>query len=258
MSVNQTYKILIVEDEQAVVETLISTIKKFPEFEYIGHTDNEYVALELIKSKTPDFVLIDIDINVGNGLSLMRHIRSDAYFKDNSPYLVAVTSFSSSQKRNELKQWADDVYIKSLPLHLNDLFIRLSFVILEKNSIQQMIPSQDISTLILEFLERCKIKPKSHLQKEYLVHLITQYHQHSVAGKDFKSKDLLLATTNHFNLKNPNHLNTKIDRLIKEIYTLTSSEILNELSDYFTAAKPPSILGFLDILSQYIKNQSTN
>ena len=258
MSVNQTYKILIVEDEQAIVEALISTIKKFPEFEYIGHTDNEHVALELIKSKVPDFVLVDIDINVGNGLSLMRHIRSDAYFKNNSPYLVAVTSFSSAQKRNELKQWADDVYIKSLPLHLNELFIRLSFVMLEKNPLQQVNTPLDISTLTLEFLNRCKIKPKSHLQKEYLVHLITQYHKHSIDGEIFKLKDLLLTTTNHFSLKNPNHLNTKIDRLIKEIYTLTSNETLSELSDYFTVKNPPSILYFLDIFSQYIKNQSTN
>ncbi len=56
-----TLKILIVEDEELIVESLSSTLKKL-EYEVIGTADTCEKAILIVKESSPDLIFLDIDI----------------------------------------------------------------------------------------------------------------------------------------------------------------------------------------------------
>lgn len=67
-------KILIVEDEKIVAEDIKQTLQKF-KYEVIGIAEDAMQALELIKQKEPDLVLMDIVLSgIYNGIQLTEKI----------------------------------------------------------------------------------------------------------------------------------------------------------------------------------------
>jgi putative nucleotidyltransferase with HDIG domain len=67
-------KILIVEDEKIVAEDIKQTLQKF-KYEIIGIAEDATQALELIKQKEPDLVLMDIVLSgIYNGIQLTEKI----------------------------------------------------------------------------------------------------------------------------------------------------------------------------------------
>ncbi len=69
-------KILVVDDHPSVRDGLSLRIALHSNLEVCGEADSEDEAYELVKQFAPDLVLIDISLKNGNGIELIKRIRS--------------------------------------------------------------------------------------------------------------------------------------------------------------------------------------
>lgn len=77
MKVRKTpLRILIVDDHPMVREGLTLRISTQPDLQVCGEAASEGEALSLVKQFTPDLVLIDISLKGGNGIDLIKQIKS--------------------------------------------------------------------------------------------------------------------------------------------------------------------------------------
>lgn len=68
-------KILLVDDHPLVREGLINLIHQQPDLEVCGEAANQPQALELVGNTQPDVVMVDISLENGSGLDLMKSIK---------------------------------------------------------------------------------------------------------------------------------------------------------------------------------------
>lgn len=85
-------RILIVDDHPSVRDGLLLRIALHSDLEVCGEADSEDEAFKLVKQSVPDLVLIDISLKSGNGIDLIKRIRS------HSPAIkmLVVTGFQES------------------------------------------------------------------------------------------------------------------------------------------------------------------
>jgi len=250
------YTVLVVEDEEIITEAIKKSIDTFEEFELIDITDGEDEALEIAKAKHPDIILVDIDINQGCGQSLMRIIKSDKYFKNHMPFLYAITAYTSSEKRRQLKRYADDTFIKRTPFHADRLFSQLLFKIFDlanqENNFHQN-EEQRVKNIIKQELEMYAYKPRTNDQRKYITHMVYL----TIITPDDKReptlKQLQEIVVKNYRLKSTASLNTSLDRYIKDIYELTPPEKLKNMNDFFSEDNKPSVSHFLDQIVSRIK-----
>jgi DNA-binding NarL/FixJ family response regulator len=69
-------KILIVDDHPSVRDGLSLRITLHADLEVCGEADSEDEAFTLVKQSSPDLVLVDISLKNGNGIELLKRIRS--------------------------------------------------------------------------------------------------------------------------------------------------------------------------------------
>ena len=69
-------KVLIVDDHPAVREALAIRISKLPDLEVCGEAADQVRALQLVAEQQPDIAVIDISLKQGNGLELIKRIKS--------------------------------------------------------------------------------------------------------------------------------------------------------------------------------------
>ena len=77
MKIIHPYKILFVEDEQAIRENYIIYLKMF--FSEVYEAKDGEEAYEFYKSKKPDIMIVDINIPKLNGIELLKKIREEDY-----------------------------------------------------------------------------------------------------------------------------------------------------------------------------------
>lgn len=113
----EKYKILVVDDEQAILDML----KLQLEFEnYMVYTaNNADEALEKL-SCSPDIILLDINMNGMNGLDLCIAVREFV----SCPIIFLTARVSEQDKINGLMAGGDDYITK--PFSVNELLARLS------------------------------------------------------------------------------------------------------------------------------------
>ncbi len=70
-------RILIIEDQMLLCETLVAALADNQDFEIVGASECADQALELCKTKKPDIVLMDIYTRSGNGIDAARTIKSE-------------------------------------------------------------------------------------------------------------------------------------------------------------------------------------
>jgi two-component system CitB family response regulator len=71
-----TIKIIIAEDDTKIAEIQRRFIERIPGFEVVGIAHSTIDAKDMIEVLEPDLVLLDIHFPDGNGLELLRNIRS--------------------------------------------------------------------------------------------------------------------------------------------------------------------------------------
>jgi DNA-binding NarL/FixJ family response regulator len=72
----QKIKILLVDDHPLVREGLVNLISQQPDFEICGEAANEPQALELIGTARPDVAIVDISLENGSGIELIKSIKA--------------------------------------------------------------------------------------------------------------------------------------------------------------------------------------
>jgi DNA-binding NarL/FixJ family response regulator len=69
-------RILIVDDHPAVREALAARIARQPNLEVCGEAADTSEALRLVADTQPDLAVVDISLKTGNGIDLIKRIRS--------------------------------------------------------------------------------------------------------------------------------------------------------------------------------------
>ena len=70
-------KLLLVDDSKKVLEELCKTLEPIPGIEIVGKARNEDEALQFFQSQRPDLVCLDIRLQLGSGLSILKRIKKD-------------------------------------------------------------------------------------------------------------------------------------------------------------------------------------
>ena len=73
------HRVLIVDDHPVITEGLGMVIEQEPDFEVCGRTDNVASALEFLSALTPDAAIVDISLEDGDGLDLIKLARDRGY-----------------------------------------------------------------------------------------------------------------------------------------------------------------------------------
>jgi DNA-binding NarL/FixJ family response regulator len=71
MNKSKKIKIVLAEDQELMRKSFISLLKEDKEFQVTGEASNGKELLELLKSTTPDIVLLDIEMPVMNGMEAL-------------------------------------------------------------------------------------------------------------------------------------------------------------------------------------------
>src|ERR1700690_498693 len=73
---SQKIKVLLVDDPPLVREGLVNLINQQADLEVCGEADNEPQALELIRTVQPDVSIVDISLENGSGIELIKSIKA--------------------------------------------------------------------------------------------------------------------------------------------------------------------------------------
>ena len=96
---NDSKKILIVEDEPAILRALVATFKA-EGFETFSATNGEE-GLRVGKEAKPDLIILDIVMPVMDGMAMLRRIREDAGEWGKRVKALIYSNLSYNEKREE-------------------------------------------------------------------------------------------------------------------------------------------------------------
>jgi len=80
--------VAIVDDNERMVNLLEDILKEDSDIEVVGKSENGLDALDMIKEKKPDVVLLDLIMPKLDGLGVMEKVRRDSEFKKNPSFIV--------------------------------------------------------------------------------------------------------------------------------------------------------------------------
>lgn len=112
-------KIITIEDDQHLLETLVDQLSQEEEFEVFG-APNLAEGRDLIDHHDPDLVLLDVMLPDGDGRDMCRWIRDQGFVM---PILMLTGQDSESDTIDGLEAGANDYIAK--PLRLGELLARI-------------------------------------------------------------------------------------------------------------------------------------
>ena len=74
---NSMIKVYIVEDSPVMVERIEAELQTDPGVELVGVADNEEEALHDIAALNPDFLILDIMLKSGDGINVLKKVKSE-------------------------------------------------------------------------------------------------------------------------------------------------------------------------------------
>ncbi|MFC0603466.1 response regulator [Winogradskyella pulchriflava] len=104
---NPAKKILICEDHQIVIDGLISIFKNQPDYTVLDYVKNGNDVLPTIKLKTPDVLLLDLNLPNKNGLDILKDVKN---FNSNIKVIV-LTMYNKESIINKVKQYNGDGFL---------------------------------------------------------------------------------------------------------------------------------------------------
>jgi DNA-binding NarL/FixJ family response regulator len=105
--------VLVVEDSGIVRERLIRLLSAVPNLRIIGEAATAAEAIRKIGECTPDVVTLDLRLEQGTGLDVLRAVEGF----DRRPYMAVLTNYGDPRSRSACYSLgADSVFDKSLEL----------------------------------------------------------------------------------------------------------------------------------------------
>jgi DNA-binding response OmpR family regulator len=116
-----TARILVVDDEDAV-RTLLRRLLTMQSYEVIEAHDGP-TALKLLRSESPDMMLLDVSLPVQDGLDVLAHVRKESQV----PVILVTARADESDRVVGLRMGADDYVVK--PFSSAELSARIESVL---------------------------------------------------------------------------------------------------------------------------------
>jgi DNA-binding response OmpR family regulator len=114
-------KILIVEDEEAILELLSTMFSYFDNYQILCSRDGEE-ALRIVREDTPDIILLDMQIPKINGNEVCRLIKSNP--TTSNIKVLILTGMSQDFDLQSARDMGADAYMIK-PFSLNDIVKRI-------------------------------------------------------------------------------------------------------------------------------------
>ncbi|MCL2144127.1 MAG: response regulator [Endomicrobia bacterium] len=147
-------KILIIEDEEIVRETLAENVKEKGFF--VESAENAVSALEMIKNFHYDILLVDYRLPDMNGLALIKEALTIS--KDSVP--IVITGYSSVETAvDAMRMGAYDYLLK--PVDIEALVAEINVILKERDTFRRgkerlhesvinlLVPVNDVETVVL-------------------------------------------------------------------------------------------------------------
>lgn len=107
--------LFIVENSNYLRERLTQLVSRRRDVQVIGHAGTARDAVEHIQRLKPDVVLLDIRLDQGNGLDVLKQLN----VRGHSPVFIVLTNYAYPQYRERfMSSGADYFYDKSTELEL--------------------------------------------------------------------------------------------------------------------------------------------
>lgn len=109
-----TLKLLLVEDSRVLAERLIELIDQTATVELVAHVDNERDATALLRDRSIDVVILDLQLRQGTGFGVLKSLpRTGA-----RPRIIVLTNFDLPAYRREATELGADYFLdKSREYH---------------------------------------------------------------------------------------------------------------------------------------------
>jgi len=82
--------ILIVENSEIVVSKLKNLLGGIENLDIIGNASDSYAAVNMIRQYKPDYVILDLSLNLGHGLKVLEEIS----VMKKVPYVIVLTNLN--------------------------------------------------------------------------------------------------------------------------------------------------------------------
>ena len=171
-------KILIIEDEKALSESIATYLK---EQEYVCEIAMDFnTALQKTESYDYDCILLDIGLPGGSGLDILRDLKANNKLDG---VLIISAKNSIEDRVSGLTIGADDYLAK--PFHLSELSARVAAIIRRRNfSGNNLVSFNEITIDTLAKLATVKDKPLDLTKKEYELLLYFVSNKRKVISKN--------------------------------------------------------------------------
>ena len=171
-------KILIVEDEQELLKSMVTYLKGE---NYLCETASDYAtALDKIELFNYDCILLDISLPDGNGLSLLKVLKEN---KKTDGVIVISARNSIGDRIEGLNLGADDYLAK--PFHLSELNARISAVIRRRHfQGQKVLVFNELTIDLTAKTVHVNGKSVDLTRKEYDLLLFLAYNKNRVVSKN--------------------------------------------------------------------------
>ena len=113
---HKTLKVYLVEDSPVLRERVVESLEDTGDSRVVGSADTEDDAVKGIAASAPDAVVLDIQLRQGNGLNVLRRLRSLKL--DVRPLVIVLTNFSNPEFRVRARSAGTDFFFdKATELH---------------------------------------------------------------------------------------------------------------------------------------------
>ncbi|MDO9545755.1 MAG: response regulator transcription factor [Pelolinea sp.] len=185
-------KILVVEDEPVLQETLVYNLKH--QGYEVDTANNGQAAIDKAKEINPDLILLDIMLPGLDGFDVCRILRKDM----NVPILMLTARDDEIDRVVGLEVGADDYLTK--PFSMRELIARVKALLRRVHSMQSLNTQEDATNIILQFNNliidetRHEVKiddqPLDLKPKEYDLLLYLANHKGHVLSREKMLKDV--------------------------------------------------------------------
>ena len=105
-------RVFLVEDSPLLRKRILDSLDSLGGFDVIGYSESEREAIQAIADAQPDVVITDIRLKEGNGIEVVRRVRSASGAAQ--PRIFVLSNYAYPEYRQECAQaGADDFFDKS-------------------------------------------------------------------------------------------------------------------------------------------------